>query len=80
LAYRAAWMQLDLEVALRLIERFGLPLMILAAILKGWLVPGYVYRDAKSSEREFRDITLRNAELAKRSVTAAERVVEERKL
>jgi hypothetical protein len=73
-------MQLDLEVALRLVERFGLPLMILFAIIKGWLVPGYVYRDAKGSEREFRDLTLRNVELAKRSVSAAERVVEERKL
>ncbi len=70
-------MQLDLATALQVIERLGLPLALVFCFIRGWIVPAYVYTQLLNSEREFRQITLRNAELADRVVRASERVVEE---
>ena len=69
-------MQLDLDLVLRLVERLGLPLVLVIAFINGWIVPRYVYLQLLESEKEFRQITLRNTELADRAVSATERVVE----
>lgn len=63
---------------MRLIERLGLPMLLVFAFIKGWIVPGYVYVDKSNSEKEFRQITLRNTELTNRVVVTAERVVEKK--
>ncbi len=70
-------MQVDPDWILRLIERLGLPLVLVLAFIKGWIVPAYVYIEKRESEKVFREITLRNAELSQRSLRAAELVVED---
>lgn len=72
-------MQLDLAMALQVIERLGLPLALVIAFIQGWIVPRYVYAQLLESEREFRNITLQSAEIATRAVRATERAVEDRK-
>ncbi len=61
-------MQLDLNMAMQLVERLGLPLVLVIAFIQGWIVPRYVYVQLQNSEREFRAITLRNMELTERVV------------
>jgi hypothetical protein len=68
-------MQVDIDVALRLLERLGLPLALVYAFIRGWIVPAYVYTQLLNSENEFRKIALRNAELTDRAVRATEIVV-----
>lgn len=58
------------------IDRLGIPIILVIAFIKGWIVPSYVYTQLLNSEKEFRQITLRNAELADRALSATERVVE----
>lgn len=69
-------MSVDLDIVLRLIERLGLPLALVIAFIQGWIIPRFVYLQLLNSEREFRQITLRNTELTDRAVGTAERVVE----
>ncbi len=71
-------MNIDLSLGLQLLERLGLPLMLVVAFIQGWIVPRFVYLQLLNSEKEFRQITLRNAELTDRAVRATERVVEDR--
>lgn len=72
-------MNIDLDIALRLVERLGLPLALVIAFIQGWIVPRFVYAQLLESEREFRKITLRNAELTDRAVAATEKVVEQKR-
>lgn len=65
---------------MRLIERLGLPLALVFAFIQGWIVPRYVYLQLLNSEKEFRQITLRNTELTDRAVITAERVVEQKRV
>ncbi len=71
-------MSVDLNMAMQLVERLGLPIVLVIAFIKGWIVPAYVYVQLKDSEKEFRAITLRNMELTDRAVRATERVSEQR--
>lgn len=70
-------MNINLDTVAWLVERLGLPLLLVFAFIKGWIVPAYVYNQLKDSEKEFRQITLRNTDLADRSVRAAELVVKQ---
>lgn len=72
-------MNVDLDIILRLIERLGLPLALVIAFIQGWIVPRFVYLQLLNSEKEFRQITLRNAELTDRAIVTAERVVEQKR-
>ncbi len=65
-------MQVDLAMALQVVERLGLPLALVIAFIQGWIVPRYVYVQLQESEREFRRITLESADIAKRAVRATE--------
>ena len=72
-------MNIDLAMAVQLLERLGLPLMLVVAFIQGWIIPRFVYQQLLDSEKEFRKITLRNAELTDRAIRATERVVEEKR-
>ncbi len=61
-------MNVDLNMAMQLVERLGLPIVLVIAFIQGWIVPRYVYVQLQNSEREFRAITLRNMELTERVV------------
>ena len=61
-------MNVDLNMAMQLVERLGLPIVLVIAFIKGWIVPAYVYVQLQNSEKEFRAITLRNMELTERVV------------
>ncbi len=61
-------MNVDQNMAMQLVERLGLPIVLVIAFIKGWIVPAYVYVQLQNSEKEFRAITLRNMELTERVV------------
>lgn len=69
-------MDLDPETLWKILERGITPLALVAAFIKGWIVPGYVYVDVRDRERRSTDILLRNTELANRAVASTERLVE----
>lgn len=69
-------MQIDPEWILRVVERGLTPILLVIALIQGWLVPKYVYLQVLASERELRNIVLRNTELTDRAVKSTERIVE----
>lgn len=72
-------MNIDLGVLLQLIERLGLPLVLVVAFIQGWIVPKYVYLQLQESEREFRELALRSVDLTTHAVKTGERLVEQSK-
>lgn len=59
-------MQIDAEQIWKFVNLFGLPLLLVAAFIKGWIVPGYVYEQVRVSEREFKELAFSGTELSKR--------------
>lgn len=72
-------MNIDPSVVIHWVERLGIPAMLVIAFIKGWIVPAYVYVQLEKSEREFRNIALRFADQADRSIKVNERLVEQAK-
>lgn len=64
-------MQLDAEAIWKAVNLFGLPLLLVVAFIKGWIVPGFIYEQVRVSEREFRELAYRGTELSKRMDEAA---------
>lgn len=69
-------MELDPETLWKILERGVTPMALVAAFIKGWIVPRYVYLDVRDRERRATDIILRNTELANRAVASTERLVD----
>lgn len=59
-------MQLDAEAIWKAVNLFGLPLLLVVAFIKGWIVPGFIYEQVRVSEREFKELAFRGTELSKR--------------
>jgi hypothetical protein len=72
-------MNIDPAILVHWIERLGIPIILVIAFIKGWIVPAYVYVQLEKSEREFRSIALRFADQADRSIKVNERLVEQNK-
>jgi uncharacterized membrane protein YciS (DUF1049 family) len=59
-------MQIDAEQIWKFVNLFGLPLLLVVAFIKGWIVPGFIYEQVRVSEREFKELAYRGTELSKR--------------
>jgi len=59
-------MQVDAEQIWKFVNLFGLPLLLVIAFIKGWIVPGFIYEQVRVSEREFKELAYRASELTKR--------------
>lgn len=72
-------MNIDPAILIHWLERLGIPIVLVIAFIKGWIVPAYVYVQLQESEREFRKITLRNSELTNKVISVGERLAEQSK-
>ena len=69
----------DWDRLLQLVPYVGLPgamaLSLVYAIAKGWMVPGWLYREEKSRAERWERRALENLELARDAVTVADATV-----